>query len=123
VKVRDKEEQAVNLATALDNALSIPGLRTRVGIDPLVGLVPIVGDVIVTIAGAAILIIARQLQVPWDVQLRMSYNLFKNGLIGSVPFVGDAYSSSSRVINSMRPCWFALSSAVKTGNACCRLNT
>lgn len=92
MKVRDKEEQAVNLAKVLDNALSIPGLRTRVGIDPLVGLVPIVGDVIVTIAGAAILIIARQLQVPWDVQLRMSYNLFKNGLIGAVPFVGDAYS-------------------------------
>lgn len=92
MKVRDKEEQAVNLAMALDNALSIPGLRTRVGIDPLVGLVPIVGDVIVTIAGAAILIIARQLQAPWDVQLRMSYNLLKNGLIGAVPFVGDAYS-------------------------------
>ena len=92
MKVRDKEEQAVNLAKVLDNALSIPGLRTRVGIDPLVGLVPIVGDVIVTIAGAAILIIARQLQVPWDVQLRMSYNLFKNGLIGAVQFVGDASS-------------------------------
>jgi uncharacterized protein DUF4112 len=92
VKVRDKEEQAEHLARMLDSAISIPGFRTKVGMDPLIGLIPIVGDVIVTIAGAAILIIARQLHVPWDVQLRMSYNLFKNGVIGAVPFVGDLYS-------------------------------
>lgn len=90
--VRDKEEQAESLAKVLDNALPIPGLHARVGIDPLVGLFPIVGDVIVTIGGAAILVIARQLRVPWDVQLQMAYNLLKNGLIGAVPFIGDLYS-------------------------------
>jgi Domain of unknown function (DUF4112) len=92
MKVRDKEGQAEGLAKILDNALSIPGFHARVGIDPLIGLFPIVGDVIVTIGGAAILVFARQLQVPWDIQLRMAYNLFKNGLVGAVPFIGDLYS-------------------------------
>ena len=92
MNVREKEEQADHIARMLDTALSIPGFRSRVGFDPLVGLLPIVGDLIVTIGGATILVIARQLHVPWDVQLRMAYNLLKNGLIGTIPLLGDVYS-------------------------------
>ncbi|HEY6084064.1 MAG TPA: DUF4112 domain-containing protein [Nitrospira sp.] len=92
MEIRSKEALAENLAKALDDAVSLPGSRMRIGIDPIVGLVPIIGDVIVTIAGAIILIIARQLNVQWDVQLRMAYNLFKNGFIGAIPFIGDLYS-------------------------------
>jgi hypothetical protein len=92
VKVREKEEQAENIARMLDTALSIPGLRSRVGFDPLIGMLPIVGDLLVTISGATILVIARQLQVPWEVQLQMAYNLLRNGLIGTIPLLGDVYS-------------------------------
>jgi hypothetical protein len=92
MNVRQAEEQAGNIARVLDNALSVPGLRSRLGIDPLLGLLPIVGDVLVTVGGASILVIARKLHVPWDVQLHMAYNLAKNGLIGAVPFIGDVYS-------------------------------
>ena len=81
MKVRDKEEQADTIARILDTALSVPGLRSRVGFDPLVGMLPIVGDLLATMTGATILVIARQLHVPWDMQLRMAYNLLKNGLI------------------------------------------
>ena len=91
MNVREKETQAESIAKVLDNALALPGLP-RVGIDPLVGLCPIVGDTIVTVGGAAILVMARQLQVPWDVQLQMAYNLLKNGLIGAIPLIGDFYS-------------------------------
>ena len=92
MNVREKEEQADNIARMLDTALSVPGLRSRVGLDPLVGMLPIVGDVLATLTGATILVIARQLHVPWDMQLRMAYNLLKNGLIGTIPLLGDAYS-------------------------------
>ena len=92
MNVREKEAQAESIARVLDNAISLPGLRSRVGIDPLVGLFPIVGDVMVTIGGASILVMARQLQVSWDVQLRMAYNLLKNGVVGAIPFLGDIYS-------------------------------
>ncbi|HKY71496.1 MAG TPA: DUF4112 domain-containing protein [Nitrospira sp.] len=92
MSVREKELQAESIARLLDNALTLPGLRPRVGFDPLVGLLPIAGDTLATLGGATILIMARQLQVPWDVQLRMAYNLFKNGFIGTIPLIGDFYS-------------------------------
>jgi uncharacterized protein DUF4112 len=92
MNVRQKEAQAESVAQVLDNALVIPGLRPKVGIDPLVGMLPVVGDTIVTLGGATILVMARQLQVPWDVQLRMAYNLLKNGFIGAIPLIGDFYS-------------------------------
>lgn len=92
MNVRRTEERAEDIARVLDSALSIPGWRGKVGVDPLLGLVPVVGDVLVTVSGAAILVMARQLHVPWNMQLRMAYNLLKNGVIGAVPFIGDVYS-------------------------------
>ena len=76
----------------LDDAMALPGIRPRVGLDPIVGLLPVVGDTMATIGGATILVMARQLQVPWGVQVLMAYNLLKNGLIGSIPLIGDFYS-------------------------------
>ena len=92
MNVRQKEAQAESVAKVLDNALALPGILPRIGIDPLVGMFPLVGDTLVTIGGATILVMARQLQVSWDVQLRMAYNLLKNGLIGAIPLIGDFYS-------------------------------
>lgn len=92
MNVRDKEVQAETIARVLDDAMALPGIRPRVGLDPIVGLLPVVGDTMATIGGASILVMARQLQVPWDVQLHMAYNLLKNGLIGSIPLIGDFYS-------------------------------
>ncbi len=90
--VRTREEQAEFMAHLLDDLLRIPGTRLRMGVDPLVGLLPIVGDMMVTAMGASLLLIARQLDVPWPLVLRMWQNQVVNGLIGSVPFFGDAYS-------------------------------
>ena len=92
VGVRSKEQQAARLAHMLDDVLHLPGTRMRFGVDPLLGLIPVVGDAIATVGGAAILIMARQLHVPWNMLAQMAYNLLKNGLFGSVPFLGDAYS-------------------------------
>ncbi|TLY26952.1 MAG: DUF4112 domain-containing protein [Nitrospirae bacterium] len=66
--------------------------RVRFGLDPLLGFVPVVGDVLVTACGAVILVMARQLGVPIIVLIRMTYNLLVNGLLGTVPLVGDLYS-------------------------------
>lgn len=90
--VRTKEQQAEDLAHILDDIFHMPGTSKRIGIDPLLGLVPIVGDAMATTLGARILIIARQLNVPWHIMANMAFNQFKNGLIGVVPLVGDLYS-------------------------------
>ena len=90
--VREKEQFAETIAHVLDDMLRIPRTRMRMGADPLLGLIPLIGDAIATLLGTSILVTARQLNVPWGVVAHMSFNLLKNGLIGSVPFIGDAYS-------------------------------
>ena len=90
--VRSKEESVEALAHVLDDIIRVPGTRLRVGVDPLVGLLPVVGDVLAGLMGAWLLIIARQLRVPWPVVFRMAWNFAKNGLIGAIPILGDAYS-------------------------------
>lgn len=80
------------IAHMLDDVLRVPGTRMRMGVDPLLGLVPIIGDAIATLLGMTILVIARQLNVPWSIVAQMSWNQLKNGLIGAIPFIGDAYS-------------------------------
>lgn len=65
--VRTKEQQAEKIAHLLDDILHMPGTSMRIGADPLLGLIPVVGDAIATILGSAILVIARQQDVPWRV--------------------------------------------------------
>lgn len=100
--VRAKEQQTEKIAHVLDDALHVPGTNLRIVADPLAGLMPVVGDAIATAWGAAILVSARQLNVPWSVITRMAYNQFKNGLIGAVPFVGDlsSFGFKSNAINA-----------------------
>ena len=90
--VRSKEEQAEWLAHVLDDAVHLPHTRIRIGLDPIMGLVPIVGDLVATIAGSFVLVAARQLGVPTVLLLRMAYYQSLNGLIGSVPLFGDLFS-------------------------------
>jgi hypothetical protein len=90
--VRSKEQSVEVLAHVLDDAVRVPGTRMRLGVDPLLGLLPVVGDALAGLVGAWVLVIARQLRVPWRVVGRMAWNIAKNGLIGAVPVLGDAYS-------------------------------
>lgn len=90
--VRITESQAEWIAHVLDDAWHVPGSRIRLGLDPLIGIIPVVGDVIVTACGAPILFIARRLRVPLPALLTMAFRLLTNGVIGSVPIFGDAFS-------------------------------
>ena len=90
--VHTKEQSAEAIAHVLDDMLRIPGTRMRMGADPLLGLLPVIGDVIALLLGMSILVIARQVHVPWRTVASMGFNQLKNGLIGAIPFIGDAYS-------------------------------
>jgi len=90
--VRTKEQQAEAIAHVLDDIISLPGMRIRMGADPLLGLIPLFGDALATLLGGTILVVARQLNVPWRLVASMAFNQLKNGLVGAVPFVGDVYS-------------------------------
>jgi len=92
VTVRTKEQQAEVIAHMLDDMIRLPGTSIRMGADPLLGLIPVVGDAVATLLGSAVLVIARQLNIPWRLVASMAFNQLKNGLVGAVPFVGDLYS-------------------------------
>lgn len=58
----------------------------------MLGLIPVVGDVLTVVCGSFILLTARQLGVPRKELARMMYYQLLNGLIGAIPVFGDFYS-------------------------------
>jgi len=80
------------LARILDSAVRIPGTRFTVGLDPLIGLVPGLGDALASLVGTLLLVLAVRLRVPRVLLLRMSLNVLINGIGGAVPGLGDAFS-------------------------------
>jgi hypothetical protein len=79
------------LATLLDVAFVMPGTGIRYGIDGLIGLIPIVGDLITTAISLWIVREARALGAPWHVTARMLGNVALDGAVGLVPLAGDAF--------------------------------
>lgn len=80
------------LAKILDTTVKIPGTPFYLGLDPLLGLIPGIGDMLANLIGTVILILAARLQVPQIVIVRMSLNLLINGTIGAIPILGDLFS-------------------------------
>jgi hypothetical protein len=79
------------LAKLLDVAFIMPGTNIRYGIDGLIGLVPVVGDLITTAISLWIVREARALGAPWHVTARMLGNVALDGVVGLVPVAGDAF--------------------------------
>ena len=80
------------MADLLDQRFTIPGTSIRIGLDPILGLIPGIGDGLANIAGSAILLIAAQYRLPKIVILRMGLNVALNAMIGAVPIFGDIFS-------------------------------
>jgi hypothetical protein len=81
------------LAWLLDNSIPIPGLRFRVGLDALIGLIPVIGDALGVLISGYILREAGRLGAPAPVLLRMAFNLAIDGLVGMIPFAGDLFDA------------------------------
>ncbi len=93
----DQEVEALRasadlLARILDTFIRIPGTNLRIGVDPLLGLIPGIGDTVASLIGSVILMMAARLQVPKIVLVRMSLNVLLNGVIGAIPVLGDGFS-------------------------------
>ncbi len=89
-----REERLARLeaiAKLLDIAFVLPGTKIRYGIDGLIGLIPVVGDVIATALSLWLVREARALGAPWHVTARMLGNVAIQGFAGTVPFAGDAF--------------------------------
>jgi uncharacterized protein DUF4112 len=79
------------LATLLDSAFVIPGTKVRFGLDAIVGLVPGIGDFVMSLISLYIVHEARQLGAPVHVLVRMVANIAIDGIVGSAPLAGDIF--------------------------------
>lgn len=84
----------------LERSFRVPGLNTPIGLDALVGLIPVLGDVVTTALGAYMVWEARNLNMPKWKLFRMGGNVAFDAALGLVPLVGDAadflYRSNTR---------------------------
>lgn len=81
------------LARVLDDLFRVPGTRFRVGLDPLLGLVPGLGDWLGWAASIDLMVTAVCLRVPLPVMLRMGANTAFDAVVGVVPFLGDLFDA------------------------------
>ena len=80
-----------HVADLLDNRFVVPGTSYRFGLDPIIGAVPIIGDLVTSLFTIGMFLHARDLGVPKVVQLRMLFNVVIDTVGGIVPVVGDLF--------------------------------
>lgn len=83
-------ESLDRLARLLDDFIRIPFLNVRVGLDPILGLVPWVGDTLTALFSLYLIGSAVQYRAPKVIIMRMAMNVAFDYLMGIIPFVGDA---------------------------------
>jgi hypothetical protein len=82
--------RVVMLERLLERSFTIPGVNVPVGLDAIIGLVPVLGEVVTTALGAYVVWEARNLGLPKWKLARMGANVLLDTAIGAIPVVGDA---------------------------------
>ena len=94
------------VARLMDSQFRLPGTRFRFGLDPLLGLVPIVGDLSTTAVSVALLLTMLRHGASGAVVVRMALNIFIDTVIGGIPILGSvfdfAYKSNERNVALLR---------------------
>ena len=111
------ERRIGRVTHALDELVRLPGTSVRVGLDPLVGLIPVVGDAVAAGVGLWVIAEAAHFGIPRIVLARMAVNLVVDLAIGAIPVLGDladvALRSNTRNLALFRR--HALESEASTG--------
>jgi len=99
-------ERLERFATLTDSRFRIPMIGVRFGIDAVIGLIPLLGDVIGVLISLYLFFEGYRLGAPKGVLLRMLVNIALDFFIGLVPFVGDladvAYKANNRNTRLLR---------------------
>lgn len=85
------EESLDTLSHYLDGLFKIPGTGWRFGLDSIIGLIPNVGDISTSLLSFYILVAGVRYGVPKITLVRMAFNIGLDYLVGSIPFIGDAF--------------------------------
>ena len=80
-----------SISRLLDNAIAIPGTKIRLGLDPILGLLPGGGDTITGGISAYIVVEAARMGVSREVLGKMVGNILIDSVAGTIPVVGDLF--------------------------------
>ncbi len=83
-----------NIAFTMENLLPIPGTNLRIGLDAMVGFVPVVGDIIGLLPAGYIIARAHRAGVSRRRLIRMGLNVGVDVIVGFVPLIGDLFDVS-----------------------------
>jgi len=87
-------ERIKRFAWLLDNSIAIPGTRWRIGLDPLFGLIPGLGDLVGAAFSGWILLQAERLGASRPTLLRMLSNVVVETVVGAIPLLGDLFDAA-----------------------------
>ncbi|MFC4701431.1 DUF4112 domain-containing protein [Glaciecola siphonariae] len=101
--------KAQSMANTLDTAVRLPIIGIKVGLDFLVGLIPVVGDAIMLLASLRIVHLGHKMGVPKALKTKMLRNCLLDFLLGFVPFLGDIvdiwFKANQRNVRIMEKWW------------------
>lgn len=90
-KQRATLQRCRRVAQLLDQTFRVPGTGYRIGIEAVVGLLPIAGDLVGGLLSLYIVVEAIRVDAPRSTLVRMLVNLAIDSVIGSIPIVGDVF--------------------------------
>jgi hypothetical protein len=95
-RFRAVEARIGRVTHLLDDLVPVPGTGQRVGVDPLIGLIPVVGDVVAATVGGWVILEAARFGIPRVAVARMVVNLVVDLGLGAIPLLGDLFDIVSR---------------------------
>jgi predicted small integral membrane protein len=84
------------LSQLLDGAIVIPGTKQRIGLDPILGLIPGGGDTVSALLSGYIIIEAARMGLPRKALMQMVGNIVIDTFAGTVPVLGDVFDVFSK---------------------------
>ena len=79
------------VARLLDDSIRLPGTKFKIGLDPIIGVLPVAGDAVAAALSGYIILESARLGVSYLTLLRMLANVGVDFAVGSVPVVGDIF--------------------------------
>lgn len=79
------------ISHVLDNAIGLPGTDFRIGLDPILGILPGGGDVITGLMSVYIVFEGARMGLPATTLGRMGFNILLDTLTGTIPIIGDFF--------------------------------
>jgi Domain of unknown function (DUF4112) len=92
----DVERRIMRISKVMDDLVTVPGTGRRFGVDPILGLIPVIGDAISAVPGIYLIAEAARFRLPPVVLARMTFNTMVDLSIGIIPIVGDIFDFFSK---------------------------